>query len=343
MLVHKAWTFGDLCFDFDRTLTKASANIFYLKLKGLVITILLPHVHSYAQICVRSTSVSRILRLCESCRSAGVFTLSCPLNTDGQWWEQLPKMVFNLHRELHDYRVVSNTCSWLWHPMQAVITLCLYTCVYGMAFQKLSGSTGLPFVSCVRLRVLIAPGTRLPTREALGAIGWGKDDPVQCLATARKCSVFSALFLLEQTLKAAPRLCPFLRWCPGSSGVLCRCARRGVFGPAACAGNRFVGAGTPPSAQRPGALSLGWGGRGAAMKGLSRLLRSGEDAAQGAVAGSHEGRESAGTHPNTLSTFTGARWGLETPNVWMRGWELGFGMWCSQGRVLQIARCPALT
>lgn len=64
-------------------------------------------------------------------------------------------------------------------------------------------------------------------------------------------------------------------------------------------GNRFVGprAGHLPRHAGLGPLPLAEEEEeepGAAMKGLSRLVRAGEDAAQGAVAASHEGRESAG-------------------------------------------------
>lgn len=74
---------------------------------------------------------------------------------------------------------------------------------------------------------------RLAAREDLGRIGWGKDDPVQCLATAEKFSVFSASFLLEQTPKTAPDICPLPSVVSGYQRGTCRCARRGVFGPAA--------------------------------------------------------------------------------------------------------------
>lgn len=182
----------------------------------------------------------------------------CLLSSECQltMMRKLPKMVFNLHRELHEYRVVSNTCTWLWHPMQAVIPPCVCTRVLMARLFKIWLSGAASCLMCAPKGADCSWHIRLPTREPLGAIGWGKDDLVQCLATAKKCVVFSAWFLLEQTLQAVPRLCPFARWCPGTGGVLCWCARRGVFGPAVCAGNRFVEAGTPPSAQRPGAFSL---------------------------------------------------------------------------------------
>lgn len=119
----------------------------YSTWKGLVIgSILLPHVHGYAQIYVRSASVSHILRLCEALQESRDGN---PLLSSEHWLTMMritPQNNFNLHRELHDYRVVSNTSTWLQASHASCDTsVCLYTCASAMAFQRFSGAAGLHF------------------------------------------------------------------------------------------------------------------------------------------------------------------------------------------------------